>query len=137
MIMGQSTQAMRERAISLTARLRGFIAMLMVAVIGIVSFSAVFARAAQPSPVAQSFAPPIVTLSGTKTMPVKMCHRMAVPGTANSCPLSSLSFGAVFGTADHSSLPPASAAAAWVLNNSSLPLQQSDLGLYRPPRASA
>jgi hypothetical protein len=62
---------------------------------------------------------------------------MLLPGTVNSCPLSSFSFGTIFSTADNSSLPPASIAAAWRLNDSSLPPQQPALGLYRPPRAFA
>lgn len=120
----------------MTVRLRGFIAVLMVTVISIVSFSAVFARAVQASPAAQPGMPAIVTLSGTKTVPVKMCHRMVSPGTANSCPLSSFSFGAVFRTADDSALAATSVAAAWRLNDSSLAPQQPGRGLYRPPRAS-
>jgi hypothetical protein len=127
---------MRERPILLMERLRGFTAVLMIAVIGIVSFSAVFARAAQALPAAHANVPTIAMLSGIKTIPIKMCHRMVLPGTVNSCPLSSLSFGAVFGT-DASQFPPASVAAAWRLNDSSLPPQQPGLGLYRPPRAFA
>ena len=121
----------------MTVRLRGFIAVLMVKVISIVSFSAVFARTVQASPAPQPGMPAIVTLSGAKAVPAKICHRMVTPGTVNICPLSSFSFGAVFATADGSALTATSVAAAWRLNDSSLPPQQPGRGLYRPPRASA
>ena len=119
------------------ARLRGFIAALMVVTLGIVTFSAVFARAAQASPVVRAETPAITALSGRKAVPAKMCHRMALPGSVNICPLSSFSFGAVFGAADGSLLPPASVITGWRLNDSSLPPQRSGPGFYRPPRALA
>ena len=119
------------------ARLRGFIAALMIVALGIVTFSAVFARAAQATPVVRAEMPAITALSGRKTTPAKICHRMALPGSVNTCPLSSFSFGAVFGAADGSLLPPVSVIAGWRLNDASLPQQRSGRGLYRPPRAFA
>jgi len=119
------------------ARLRGFIAALMVVTLGVVSFSAVFARAARASPVVRADTPAITALSGGKTVPEKICHRMALPGSVNTCPLSSFSFGAVFGATEGSLLPPASVVAGWRLNDSSLPPQQSGFGFYRPPRVRA
>ena len=118
-------------------RLRGFIAALMVVVLGVVTFSAVFARAAQALPVVHADVPAITALSGQKKTHLKMCHRMALPGSINICPLASFSFGAVFGAADGSLLPPVSVIAGWRLNDASLPQQRSGRGLYRPPRAFA
>jgi len=118
-------------------RLRGFIAALMVVVLGVVTFSAVFARAAQASPVVRAGVPVITALSGGKPVSAKMCHRMALPGSVNTCPLASFSFGAVFGAADGSPPPPVSVIAGWRLNDAALPAQRSGPGFYRPPRAFA
>lgn len=128
---------MRKRPTLLMTRLRGIIAALMVVTLGIVSLSAVFARAAQASSVVHADVPVITALSGRKAVPAKMCHRMALPGAANTCPLSSFSVGVVLGAADGSLFPPVSVAAGWRRNDASLRPQQFTLGLYRPPRALA
>lgn len=128
---------MRKRLTLPTTRLRGFIAALMVVVLGVVTFSSVFARAAQALPVAGTDAPAFTALSGQKTTRAKICHRMALPGSVNTCPLSTFSFGAVFGAVERSLFPPAFVIAGWRLNDASLPPQGSGPGFYRPPRARA
>ncbi len=109
----------------------------MVAILAVVSFSAGFARAAHAMPAVHAARPAIGAPSGGKAIPAKMCRRMVLPGTANACPLSSFSIGAVFGAPNHGPRASATVAAGWRLNDAPLPAQRSGLGLYRPPRARA
>lgn len=67
----------------------------------------------------------------------KPCRRFVLPGTVNSCPLSSFSFGFIPAVdADHA-VPASIDATPWRLRNSLLRAQCHGPSLYRPPRLQA
>lgn len=124
---------MSEKRPSALARWRRVTAALMVAVIGLVSFSLVVHRAALASPVPAHASAP-AGFADLPTVPAKPCHRMVLPGVINNCPLSGVGFSAVF-TVGASIVPPTAVTVAWLLGDSPLSLQHSASGLYRPPRS--
>ena len=115
-------------------RFRSGMAIVMMLVVGVASFTVVMHRAALASPVYASSAN---VLSNAPASPVKPCNKIVPPGVVNTCPLSSFSIAAVLSSdAGYASNTPI-AATAWSLNDSSLPVQVAGLGLYRPPRFDA
>lgn len=104
----------------------------------LVVFVASFAFAAREPALAMSAKVGTIvemTTSG-KNLP-KPCQKMVLPGTINTCPLSSFTFNFI-PTVDADPAVSASVAAVqWQLSNSSLPPQCSGFSPYRPPCFSA
>ncbi len=112
-------------------RFRSGMAIVMMLVIGVASFTVVMHRAALASSVYASSAN---AWSNAPASPAKPCNKIVPPGVVNTCPLSSFNIAAVLSSdAGYASDVPM-AATTWLLSDSSLPLQVAGLGLYRPPR---
>jgi hypothetical protein len=112
------------------ARVRRFIAGLMALVV----FAASFALAAREPALAMSAngrAVAEITTSG-KYLP-KPCQKIVLPGTVNTCPLSSFSFNFIPSVGASTSGPTLVAAVQWQMSNSSLAAQCCGFSPYRPP----
>ena len=113
-------------------RFRRGIAVLMMLVISVVSFTVVMHRAALAAP-AQLSATSWLSLA--PMTPAKPCQKMVPPGALNTCPLANFSLAAILGADAGAAIAAPTAATAWRLSDSSLPVQVAGLGLYRPPRS--
>ena len=114
-------------------RFRSGIAILMMLVIGVASFTVVMHRSALASPASVSTTN---WFSAAPLSPVKPCQKRVPLGTVNTCPLSSFNITTILSTDAGCGLDALTAATAWRLSDSSLPAQVAGLGLYRPPRSS-
>ena len=111
-------------------RFRRFIAALMALVV----FVASFAVAAREPALAMSANGRIVVAMTTfrKDLP-KPCQKIVLPGTVNTCPLSSFSFSFIPTVGADYAVPTLVTATLWRLSNSSLPAQCCGFSPYRPP----
>ena len=115
-------------------RVRRYIAGLMALVV----FAASFALAAREPALAMSAngrAVAEMTTSG-KYLP-KPCQKIVLPGTVNTCPLSSFSFNFVPSVGANTAGPTLVAAVQWQMSNSSLAAQCCGFSPYRPPCSKA
>jgi hypothetical protein len=115
-------------------RFRSGIAVAMMLVIGVASFTVVLHRSALASPAQVSATN---WLSASPLSPVKPCQKRGQPGTVNTCPLSGFGLTAILSTDAGCGLDALTGAAVWRLSDTSLPVQVAGLGLYRPPRSIA
>lgn len=115
-------------------RLRRFIATLMALVVFVASF-ALAAREPALAMLANGRAVAEMTIS-SKHLP-KPCQKIVLPGTANTCPLSSFSFNFIPSVGADTAVPTLVTATLWRLSNSSLPAQCCGFSPYRPPCSEA
>lgn len=116
------------------SRFRRGIAGLMVLVVFVASF-ALTAREPALAMSAKGRTVVEMTTSG-KHLP-KPCQKMVLPGTVNTCPLSSFTFNFIPTVGADPAVSALVTAAQWQLSNSSLPPQCSGFSPYRPPCFSA
>ena len=115
-------------------RVRRYIAGLMALVVFVASF-ALAAREPGLAMSANGRAVAEMTTSG-KYLP-KPCQKIVLPGTVNTCPLSSFSFNFIPSVGANAAGPTLVAAVQWQMSNSSLAAQCCGFSPYRPPCSEA
>lgn len=125
---------MNANAMSSPGRFRSSIAALMALVIGAMSF--VVATNA-PALALSAKSRVVAEITTPRIGPAKPCQKTVLPGTVNTCPLSSFCFSFIPGVSSDCAVSAQIATAPWRLSHSSLRTQCCDLSPYRPPRSAA
>lgn len=126
--------AMNAKATSWPARFRNGFAALMALVIAVMSFAVATSGPALASSTKGRVA---AEITKPRTSPAKPCQKTVLPGTVNTCPLSSFCFSFIPGGSADCAVSTQVATALWRLSDSSLRTQCCDLSPYRPPRSAA
>ena len=113
-------------------RSRSGIAVLMMLVLGVASFTIVMHRFALAS---AAYINITSRLTPAPANPVKSYHKVVLPGTINAYPLSSFTITAILDNNASSAIEAPATSTAWRLSDSSIAVQVAGLRLYRPPRS--